>query len=171
MSRREFVKAATATLLAPGLAKAKQTSRNDKREQLACNSWPFRAYFDTPDMHQYRDPKYPLLTQWEFPQFLADHLGIHNVEFLPQHFPDLQPSTLEKVKQGLKKANSRCCNLMGVELRGGVFASNADRNALVEDAERWLAVAATLDCPTITIALNGKEPRMPISPPRILRRL
>jgi sugar phosphate isomerase/epimerase len=109
-------------------------------------------------MHHYRDPNYPLLTQWEFPEFLADHLGIHSVEFLPQHFPDLEPTTLQKVKQGLKKANSRCCNLMGVELRGGVFVPNADRNALVEDAERWLAVAATLDCPTITIALNGKEP-------------
>jgi sugar phosphate isomerase/epimerase len=149
--------AAAAALLFSIPTHAQHGSPNKKQERLACNSWPFRAYFDTPDLHQFRDSKYPLLTQWEFPQFLADHFGIHNVEFLPQHFPDLQPATIDKVKQGLKKANSRCCNLMGVDLAGGVFAANADRNALVRDAERWLAVAAALDCPSITIALSGKE--------------
>lgn len=159
MDRRDFVKkTAGAALFGYIPAPPKQGPSDNKRERLACNSWPFRAYFDTPQMHEYRDPKYPLLMQWEFPQFLADHFGIHNVEFLPQHFLDLQPATIEKVKQGLKKANSLCCNLMGVELSGGVFNPDADTKALVQDAERWLAVAAALDCPTITIALNGNEP-------------
>jgi sugar phosphate isomerase/epimerase len=158
MYRREFVKKAAAAVLMTAIpAQAEQGSNDEKRERLACNSWPFRAYFDTPQMHHYRDLKYPLLMQWEFPQFLADHFGIHNVEFLPQHFPDLQPSTIDKVKAGLQKANSRCCNLMGVEFTGGVFAPRADTNSLVQEAERWLGVAAALDCPTITVALTGKE--------------
>ncbi|HEX4229359.1 MAG TPA: TIM barrel protein [Bryobacteraceae bacterium] len=158
MDRREFVKkAAAAALLASIPAQAKQGSNDKKRERLACNSWPFRAYFDTPEMHHYRDPKYPLVMQWEFPQFLADHFDIHNVEFLPQHFPDIQPSTIDKVKEGLRTAKSGCCNLMGVEFTGGVFAPHADTNSMVQEAERWLGVAAALDCPTITVALTGKE--------------
>ncbi len=125
MRRRDFLRcAATAALFAsaPGfILRAGQGSTDSKRERLACNSWPFRAYFDTPEMHEYRKSEYPLLTQADFPQFLADHFHIHNVEFLPQHFVDTDSSTIDQVKAGLKKAHSRCCNLMGVEIPGGVF--------------------------------------------------
>jgi sugar phosphate isomerase/epimerase len=130
-------------------------NRRGKPERLACNSWPFRAYFDTPEMHEYRKPQYPLLTQADFPQFLADHFDIHNVEFLPQHFADTEPSTIEKVKAGLRKANSRCCNLMGVEIGGGVFTADAERQAVTHTAERWAGVAVELGCPSITVALTG----------------
>lgn len=133
-------------------------ANNGKVKRLACNSWPFRGYFDTPEMREYRDPKDPLLTQAEFPQFLADHFDIHNVEFLPQHFVDTDPATIEKIKAGLKKATSRCCNLMGVELPGGVFAHNADRQTMAKEAERWVDVAVALGSPSITIALTGEGP-------------
>jgi sugar phosphate isomerase/epimerase len=136
---------------------AKQGPNKGKRERIACNSWPFRAYFDTPELREFRDAKYPLLNQWEFPQFLADQFGIHNVEFLPQHFADTEPATISKVKDGLAKAKSSCCNLMGVDLPGGVFAPDADVSVLVRETERWLQVMDVLECPTITIALNGKE--------------
>lgn len=128
----------------------------DKLARLACNSWPFRGYFDTPQMANYRDPKLPLLTQVDFPQFLADHFHIHNVEFLPQHFVDTEPSTIDKVKAGLKKAGSRCCNLMGVELPGGVFTKDVDHPAQAKEAERWVGVAMALGSPSITIALTGE---------------
>ena len=143
-----------------GAAKGTRIFAADRRkfERLACNSWPFRAYFDTPEMHEYRDPKYPLLNQAEFPEFLADQLEIHNVEFLPQHFVDTDPSTLDKVKAGLKKAHSRCCNLMGVEFSGGVFARSTDRQALEKEAERWAGVAVALGSPSMTVALTGEGP-------------
>lgn len=109
-------------------------------------------------MHEYRNPKYPLLTQADFPEFLADHFGIHNVEFLPQHFADTDAAIIDRVKQGLAKTHSRCCNLMGVELPGGVFSGAADRSAIEKEAERWVAVAVALDSPSITIALTGDGP-------------
>lgn len=136
-------------------ASAKQRSSGSKLERLACNSWPFRAYFDTPEMHQYRDAKYPLLTQADFPQFLADSFGIHNVEFLPQHFTDTEPATIDRIKAGLNKAHSRCCNLMGVEFAGGVFSHKTDLAAVRREAERWSNVAVTLGAPCITVALTG----------------
>ncbi len=162
VKRRDFLGGAvSATLLAPVPGWAMRTSKSAKLDRLACNSWPFRAYFDTAQMPGYRDSKYPLLTQAEFPQFLADHFSIHNVEFLPQHFVDTDPSTIDKVKAGLKKVNSRCCNLMGVELPGGVFTYHADRQALAKEADRWVGVALALGSPSITVALTGEGPADP----------
>jgi sugar phosphate isomerase/epimerase len=106
-------------------------------------------------MHEYRKPEYPLLTQAEFPEFLADHFDIHNVELLPQHFTDTDAPTIEKVKAGLQKAKSRCRNLMGVEIPGGVFVTSPDRQAIGNTAKRWAAVAVELACPSITVALTG----------------
>jgi sugar phosphate isomerase/epimerase len=112
-------------------------------------------------MHEYRKVQYQLLTQAEFPEFLADHFKIHNVEFLPQHFVDTDASAIAKVKAGLKKANSRCCNLMGVDIPGGVFVKQADRRRIRQEAERWAGVALALGSPSITVALNGDQPPDP----------
>ncbi|MGI8962260.1 MAG: sugar phosphate isomerase/epimerase family protein [Bryobacteraceae bacterium] len=162
MKRRDFLgNAVKATLFASVPGRCAMHGSNSRVERLACNSWPFRGYFDTPQMHHYRDSQYPLLTQADFPQFLVDHFNIHNVEFLPQHFGDTDPSTIEKVKAGLKKANSRCCNLMGVELPGGVFTRSADHSAVAREADRWVGVAVALGSPSITVALTGEGPTDP----------
>jgi sugar phosphate isomerase/epimerase len=159
VKRRDFLGGlALATVFTSVDGQAMRRSNTDKVDRLACNSWPFRGFFDTPQMHSYRDQQYPLLTQAEFPEFLADHFKIHNVEFLPQHFVDTDASSIEKVKAGLKKANSRCCNLMGVEFTGGVFTHGADHQALQREAERWVGVAVALGCPSITVALTGEGP-------------
>jgi sugar phosphate isomerase/epimerase len=170
VKRRDFLCGAmTASLLSSVPAWALQKSSSGKLDRLASNSWPFRAYFDTPRMHEYRDTKYPLLTQEEFPQFLAENFKIHNVEFLSQHFVDTEPSTIDKVKTGLKKANSRCCNLMDVQLPGGVFADHTDRQAVTKEAERWVNVAAALGCPSITVALTGEGSAIPTTAARNLK--
>jgi sugar phosphate isomerase/epimerase len=159
--RREFLGSAAAPALHFLSARARAKGSKNKEDRLACNSWPFRAYFDTPQMHEYRKAQYPLVTQDEFPGFLADHLGIHNVEFLPQHFVDTDAGTIQKVKAGLRKANSRCCNLMGVEIPGGVFVKGLDREAVMKSADRWVGVATALGSPSITVALNGDGPPDP----------
>jgi sugar phosphate isomerase/epimerase len=157
VKRRDLLGGAlTGGLLACVPGWALQASGGDKLARLACNSWPFRGYFDTPQMPGYRDAKLPLLTQADFPQFLADQFHIHNVEFLPQHFVDTAPSTIDKVKAGLKKAGSRCCNLMGVEIPGGVFIKGGNRQTVRTEAERWTGVAVALGSPSITVALTGE---------------
>ncbi len=157
LKRRDLLGGAlTAGLLTCVPTRALQSSGRDQLGRLACNSWPFRAYFDTPQMPGYRDPKLPLLTQADFPQFLADQFQIHNVEFLPQHFVDTEPSTIDRVKAGLKKARSRCCNLMGVQIPGGVFMKSGNRQTSMREGERWSSVAVALDSPSITVALTGE---------------
>lgn len=156
VKRRDFVGGTLAAGLLGCLPSwALEQSDADKLERLACNSWPFRGYFDTPQLPGFRDPKLPLLTQADFPEFLADQFHIHNVEFLPRHFVDTDPSTIDKVRAGLKKARSRCCNLMGVELPGGEFAKSTDPQAVAKEGERWVSVAVALGSPSITLALRG----------------
>ena len=159
VNRRDFLgRAAAVTLLMSAKSRGMRSPDAGKLQRIACNSWPFRAYFDTPEMREYRDPKDPLLTQAEFPEFLADHFAIHNVEFLSQHFADTEPATIEKVKAGLKKAGSRCCNLMDVHIPGGVLNRDADRKAIAKETARWVDVAVMLGSPSITIALTGEGP-------------
>ncbi|HEX7363243.1 MAG TPA: TIM barrel protein [Bryobacteraceae bacterium] len=161
VKRRDFLRSAGAAALFSSMPLlARQTgSKSSKVKRLACNSWPFRGYFDTPQMHQYRNPKYPLLTQPEFPEFLADHFHIHHVEFLPPHFVSTDPSTIDKVKAGLKKAHSTCYNLMGVDVPGGVYRRGADRQTAAKKAgERWVGVAVALGSPSITVELSGPGP-------------
>jgi len=159
VNRRDFLgRAAAVTLLMSAKSRGMRSPDAGKLQRIACNSWPFRAYFDTPEMREYRDPKDPLLTQAEFPEFLADHFAIHNVEFLSQHFADTEPATIEKVKAGLKKAGSRCCNLMDVHVPSGVLNRDADRKAIAKETARWVDVAVMLGSPSITIALTGEGP-------------
>jgi sugar phosphate isomerase/epimerase len=152
INRRRFIQTTAFVPVAASAAKDQTTRR------LACNSWPFRGYFDTPQLKEFRDPKLPLLQQQDFPHFLADHFGIHNVEFLPQHFLDTEQPTLEKVIASLKSARSLCCNLMGVELPGNIFSRTIDHQAIASEAARWLHVAKELNSPSITIALGGELP-------------
>jgi sugar phosphate isomerase/epimerase len=155
LNRREFLGSTAALPLLSEAVHAK--SAQNKVDRLACNSWPFRAYFDTPKMHEYRKAQYPLITQEEFPEFLADHLKIHNVEFLPEHFADTNAAAIAKVKAGLEKAKSSCCNLMGVGIPG-VLMRGSDRGAIVREAERWVGVAVSLGSPSITVPLDGEGP-------------
>jgi hypothetical protein len=159
LNRRDLLRGTAALIptASLGIVRAQSHPDSRNRDRLACNSWPFRAYFDTPQMHEYRDGKYPLLTQAEFPQFLADHLQIHNVEFLQQHFVDAESSTIEKVKAGLKSAGSRCCNLMDLKIPGGVYTRNSNAQAVSEEANRWVKVPSTLGWPEHYRCLDGKR--------------
>src|SRR5690242_9180281 len=95
-NRRDFLRLLSGMALSvPALAASRggaPAGREAKLRRITCNSWPFRGYFDTPEMHHYRNPRYPLLDQTKFPEFLADTFGIHSVEFLPQHFADTSPA-------------------------------------------------------------------------------
>ena len=46
----------------------------------------------------------------------------------------------------------------GLEIPGGVFRKDIDRNAVVKEADRWVGVALALGSPSITVALTGQAP-------------
>ena len=64
VNRRDFLRTGAGTIVLSSVAIPAMCGDSDsKLKRLACNSWPFRAYFDTPEMHEYRKPEYALLTQ------------------------------------------------------------------------------------------------------------
>ncbi len=140
-----------------------------KKRRLACNSWPFRGYFDTPEMRRYRNPKFPLLRCEDFPEFLADHFGIHQVEFLPQHFNSTAPDYVARVEAGVRRAHSRVVNLMGVEIPGGLYNPHLDAHAALKAAKIWIDIAVRLGSPSATFPLSGPRPYHPAVAARNLR--
>lgn len=174
MQRRDFLSLAVigAAAGAAGLvlgSSARAARRPAHLGRLACNSWPFRAYFDTPQLAGYRDAKYPLLQQWEFPEFLADTFGIHSVEFLPQHFAATSPAYVAKVKAGLRKAHSRMVNLMGVDTPGGIYSPHLPPGAALAHGRLWVDIARDLGSPSATFVLDGPAPWNPAVAARNLR--
>lgn len=153
-SRREFLSlalgAGAAALTASAWGKAPRGLG-----RMGCNSWPFRGYFDTPRMHDYRDAKYPLLTQEQFPEFLADTFGIHDVEFLAGHFVSGDAGEVERVRRGLAKARSRCINIMDVSLPGGAYTPGLDPAATLAFGRQWIEIARALGAPSATFPLGG----------------
>ncbi len=122
---------------------------------LACNSWPFRGYFDTPIMHRYRDPRLPLLDLLDFPAFLVKHFGIHGVELIPAHFSSTTPAYVKKLKRALASSGSQAVNLMGVDIEGGLFNPHLDRQKANSTALQWIDIAAQLNIPSATFPLGG----------------
>jgi len=156
-SRRRFLSvfaAYSGAVVLPGTTRP----GSNRKTRLTCNSWPFRGYFDTPEMHRYRDARLPLLQQTDFPQFLADTFGIHAVEFLPQHFSATTPTYVRAVREGVAKARSRVVNLMGVEVPGGLYNPGMNLAEVGPHVTRWLDIAVALECPTVTFALGGHLP-------------
>jgi sugar phosphate isomerase/epimerase len=158
-NRREFLRnTGGAALALSTIGWAKSSGRAAGLRRLTCNSWPFRGYFDTPEMRQYRNAKFPLLTQPEFPQFLADHFGLHSAEFLPEHFEDTTPAYVQKVKLGLHRAHSTLANMMGVEIPGGLYNPNLDHERAMTVARRWIDITVELGGPSATFPLGGPKP-------------
>lgn len=164
-NRRDFLRLLSGmALTAPALAltRGRATADHDARlRRITCNSWPFRGYFDTPEMHHYRNPRFPLLNQVKFPEFLADTFGIHSVEFLPQHFEDTSSAYVGEIKQGLARAHATVTNLMGVEIPGGLYNPNLDREKAMNAARTWIDIAVALGSPSATFPLGGPKPRDP----------
>lgn len=157
MNRRYFLRA-TLAAAAGGAATAAWARAYNPKARLACNSWPFRGYFDTPAMHHYRDPSLPLLDQVQFPTFLADTFGIHAVEFLPQHFAETGAAYVAQVRAGVRKAHARVVNLMGVEIPGGLYNPRLDAARALAAGRLWIDIAAALGCPSATFVLGGPPP-------------
>src|SRR5487761_1815157 len=151
ITRREF--SAALSLAALAAAWKAPAGQAGKKSRLACNSWPFRGYFDTPEMRHYRNPRFPLLNLADFPGFLADHFGLHQVEFLPQHFASTDPAYIARVQAAVHRARSRVVNLMGVEVPGGLYNPRLDQAAAMRAARLWIDIAARLGSPSATFPL------------------
>jgi hypothetical protein len=153
MRRRDFILAAAAA--SAGRATAEDNSAKLKR--VGCMSGSFGNL-----LNETRDWSRPLspckLDIMDYPEMLADHFGIHNVEVQQFHFLSLEPSYYKKFLGRVKQAHSRMID-MPLELddkgySGTVSPCSADpqlRARGVELTKQWIDRAALIECPSVMI--------------------
>jgi hypothetical protein len=153
MRRRDFLIAAAAA--SAGRATAEDNSA--KLKHVGCMSGSFGNL-----MTETRDWSRPLepgkLDIMDYPEMLADHFGIHNVEVQQFHFLSLDPSYYKKFLGRVKKAHSRMID-MPLELddkgySGTISPCSADpqnRARGVELTKQWIDRAALIECPSVMI--------------------
>ena len=94
----------------------------------------------------------------DFPQMLADHYHIHNVEVQQIHFLSTEPAYFDKFLERVKKAKSRMVD-MPLELddfgyNGTISPCSPDpqiRAHAIELTKQWIDRAAMIECPSVMI--------------------
>jgi sugar phosphate isomerase/epimerase len=98
--RREF-------LILAGSAAMAQTRKDDaKLERVCVSTWSFHTLFPNDSAK----PAKPL-DLLEFPEMIADHYHVHNLEVVAPHFASTESSYFQEFQTRLKRAHSRLVNI------------------------------------------------------------
>jgi hypothetical protein len=158
LKRREFL-IGSAAVASAGRGWAQDASREAKLARVGVMSGCFgRLMAETWDRSQTVEPKE--LDIMDFPEMLADHYHIHNVEVQQIHFLSMEPSYYTKFLGRLKKAKSRMVD-MPLELddeaskyKGIVNPWSTDpqiRARAVDLTKQWIDRAAMIECPSVML--------------------
>src|SRR5579864_8834133 len=151
MRRREFLLAAGTATLARAQAPA------DKLKRVACMT----SYFGT-RMPDTRDKGKPAVVKdlhiLDFPDMLAEHFNIHNVEVQNPYFESTEPSYLKEFVGRLKKAKSRVSNIcLEFDEQGtpGIISvcspDPAIRAHAIDLTKQWIDHAAVFGSPSVMV--------------------
>jgi L-ribulose-5-phosphate 3-epimerase len=95
------------------------------------------------------------LTLLTAPKFIADALGLHNVEIWSQQFADMSLDYCREIKAAATAANSRITN---IQVDGQENLSDPDaakRAASVDSIKKWMDRAAAVGAPTCRANTGG----------------
>lgn len=111
------------------------------RARLAVASYPFRKFVNP------KDGSLPLV---EFPKMVVDRFGVHGIEPLDAHFPSLDDRYLDTFRNALEKVKAHVVNIPVGRLGASFYDPNpSNRQLAVQNAKRWVEVAAKLGSPGI----------------------
>jgi L-ribulose-5-phosphate 3-epimerase len=171
MNRRSFIRlggqaaalvpiwAAAPAFASGSRATASQQMSDAVRRRIGITTVCFRERFA-----QTRDKKAaPLtpdqaLTLLTAPKFIADSLGLHNVEVWSQQFADMSVDYCREIKAAADKVQSRIIN---IQVDGQDNLSEPDpakRAASVEALKKWMDRAAAVGAPTCRANTGGGPP-------------
>jgi sugar phosphate isomerase/epimerase len=158
-SRRTFLKlssAATGGFLTSKFAAAGATANAQPniafpaapRDRISVASYPFRAYIIAPHNRD-RDNKLPGMTLSDFPAHVVEKFGVHNIEPLGDHFPSLEPQSLDSFRAVLEKNGVRAVNIPVGNNHSFYDADPANRELAVVYAKRWVDAAVRISSPGV----------------------
>jgi hypothetical protein len=154
MQRRDFLIGSAALATVVDRSRAQTSNKLDRVAVMT-------SYFGT-RMPDTRDKGHPVVTKdlnlLDFPDMIADHFQIHNVELQQVYFPSTEPAYFRELLGRLKKAKSRVSN-MPLEFDeqgtpGIISVCSADpeiRRNTIELTKQWIDHAATLGSPSVMV--------------------
>ena len=139
----------------PGMAPAPQMSEGVRR-RIGITTVCFREQFSqTRDKKAAPLPADQALTLLTAPKFIADTLGLHNVEVWSQQFADMSLDYCREIKAAADAVKSRIIN---IQVDGQDNLSEPDpakRAASIEAIKRWMDRAAAVGAPTCRANTGG----------------
>jgi hypothetical protein len=155
MERREFLMGSVAAATAGAMFG--QSRDTAKLSRIGVMSLCFESSI-LKDPTRPEDPK-RTLDLMDFPDAMADRLGVHNVEIQHEHFFSTEPAYLQQFLGRVKKAKSRVSQ---INLEFGALNISAPnvirRLEVIELTKRWIDHAVTLGCPRIMVNQGKLDP-------------
>ena len=99
----------------------------------------------------------PALTLLTAPQFIADELGLHNVEVWDYHFDEKTIPYCEQVRAAAERVGSRISNVQVDDLADLSSPDAAVRAQGVTQAKEWADRTAALGAPSFRVNTGGEE--------------
>jgi hypothetical protein len=154
VKRREFLIDSIVAMGAGGRLFAQTSNQLDRVSVMT-------SYFGTrmPDTRDNGAPAVPKdLHILDFPEMIADHFQIHNVEVQQMYFPSTELSFLKEFRDRLKRAKSRVTNMpLEFDEKGtpGIISICSQDESIRERAigltKQWIDHAAVLGSPSVMI--------------------
>jgi hypothetical protein len=157
MRRRDFLFVSAAAVSIARHGRARDASPATKLARVGAMSGNFSGLIT--EVRDWSHPASPgQLDIMDFPEMLADHFHIHNVEVQQIHFLSMEPSYFKKFLDRLRRAHSRMCD-MPTELdekgwSGIISPCSPDpevRARAVELTKQWIDRAALMECPSVMV--------------------
>jgi hypothetical protein len=158
LNRREFLLGAAAAAVAgaartgrlgaQSAAQARQ-AKQSTRDRIAIMTLNFQSMLKLPDLP---DGPNRTLELFALPEMLADHYGVHKVEFQHYHIPSTEPSFLKELRAQIEKTRSR---MTQINLEFGMLNMSAPelRNRLmaIDLTKMWVDHAVMLGAQRVMI--------------------
>jgi sugar phosphate isomerase/epimerase len=148
-NRRHFLIGTATALAATATRRGWAEADEAKRDRVSVMSLDFSPILKSPAHPD--DPK-RMLDILDYADMLAEHYGVHHVEFQHSHFNSTETAYLQEVKERLKKAKSQM-NQINLEF-GTLNISATDpmvRLETIDLTKQWIDHAAFLGCPHVMI--------------------
>lgn len=148
MNRREFIFSSTAA------ASTLLRGAEPPDTRIGISTWSFHNFFATT-----RDDNAPPLTgkPWDvldYPEMIADHYHVHEMEIVAPHFASTEPLYLAEVKARLGRAHSHLVNIPvdipELDMGGGLSDPDTKLTAkIITASKKWIDVAHSLGAKSV----------------------